>query len=120
MFFLGAAGQHRRIYSYELFSELNSTDFQNLRVLATVALIVMLIFQLPFLYNFFVSMFRGQVADANPWRANTLEWAAPSPPPHGNFATLPEVYRPPYEYSVPGRERDYWPQHEKPPGEGKA
>ena len=120
LFFLGAAGQHRRIYSYELFSELNSTDFQNLRVLATVALIVMLIFQLPFLYNFFVSMFRGQVADANPWRANTLEWAAPSPPPHGNFATLPEVYRPPYEYSVPGRERDYWPQHEKPPGEGKA
>ena len=120
LFFLGAAGQHRRVYSYELFSELNSTDFQNLRVLATVALIVMLIFQLPFLYNFFVSMFRGQVADANPWRANTLEWATPSPPPHGNFATLPEVYRPPYEYSVPGRERDYWPQHEKPPGEGKA
>ena len=120
LFFLGAAGQHRRIYSYELFSELNSADFQNLRVLATVALIVMLIFQLPFLYNFFVSILRGKVADANPWQANTLEWAAPSPPPHGNFATLPEVYRPPYEYSVPGRESDFWPQHEKPAGEGKA
>lgn len=120
LFFLGAAGQHRRIYSYELFSELNSADFQNLRVLATVALIVMLVFQLPFLYNFFVSILRGKVAEANPWQANTLEWAAPSPPPHGNFATLPEVYRPPYEYSVPGRERDFWPQHEKPAGEGKA
>ncbi len=120
LFFLGAAGQHRRIYSYELFSELNSADFQNLRVLATVALIVMLVFQLPFLYNFFVSMFRGKVADANPWQANTLEWLAPSPPPHGNFKTLPEVYRPPYEYSVPGRERDFWPQHEKPASEGKA
>lgn len=120
LFFLGAAGQHRRIYSYELFSELNSADFQNLRVLATVALIVMLVFQLPFLYNFFVSMLRGKVAEANPWQANTLEWAAPSPPPHGNFATLPEVYRPPYEYSVPGRESDFWPQHEKPAGEGKA
>ena len=120
LFFLGAAGQHRRIYSYELFSELNSADFQNLRVLATVALIVMLVFQLPFLYNFFVSILRGKVAEANPWQANTLEWAAPSPPPHGNFATLPEVYRPPYEYSVPGRESDFWPQHEKPAGEGKA
>ena len=120
LFFLGAAGQHRRIYSYDLFSELNSADFQNLRVFATIALIVMLIFQLPFLYNFFVSMFRGKVAGANPWQANTLEWAAPSPPPHGNFATLPEVYRPPYEYSVPGRDRDFWPQHEKPAGEGKA
>ena len=24
---------------------------------------------------------RGKVAGPNPWRANTLEWVAPSPPP---------------------------------------
>ena len=37
----------------------------------------------------------------NPWNANTLEWAAASPPPHGNWGpTLPTVYRGPYEYSV--------------------
>ena len=37
--------------------------------------------------------------------------AAPSPPPHGNFATQPVVYRGPYEYSVPGHREDFFPQH---------
>jgi cytochrome c oxidase subunit 1 len=59
-------------------------------------------------------MFRGKKAGKNPWSANTLEWVAESPPPHGNFAVLPVVYRPPYEYSVPGRSSDFWPQNEKP------
>jgi cytochrome c oxidase subunit 1 len=82
-----------------------------LRELATISLLVLIAFQPIFLWNFFYSMFRGKVADANPWRANTLEWAAPSPPPHGNFTEMPVVYRGPYEYSVPGRDDDYWPQH---------
>jgi len=38
--------------------------------------------------------------------------AAPSPPPHGNFATTPTVYRGPYEYSLPGRENDFTMQSE--------
>ena len=40
----------------------------------------------------------------NPWDGTTLEWDAPSPPPHGNFDKELPVYRGPYEYSVPGRE----------------
>jgi cytochrome c oxidase subunit 1 len=69
--------------------------------------------QLPFIYNFFKSAFRGmQVQSNNPWEATTLEWAAPSPPPHGNFTEPPEAYRGPYEYSVPGAARDYVPQWE--------
>ena len=39
-------------------------------------------------------------------------WSAPSPPPHGNFPVAPEVYRGPYEYSVPGASRDFVPQFE--------
>ena len=27
------------------------------------------------------------------------------------LARLPTVYRGPYEYSVPGRDEDYWPQN---------
>ena len=54
----------------------------------------------------------GPKAGNNPWRASTLEWQCPSPPPHGNFAELPTVYRGPYEYSVPGRDKDYWPQND--------
>ncbi len=111
LFILGAAGEHRRIYSYEHFSQLFTPGLQHLRVLATLALVVMLLFQFVFLYNFIRSLFAGEKAEANPWRANTLEWVAPSPPPHGNFAEMPTVYRGPYEYSVPGRPVDFWPQH---------
>ena len=46
----------------------------------------------------------------NPWNSTTLEWAAPSPPPHGNFADAHAVYRGPYEYSVPGSDVDFVPQ----------
>jgi cytochrome c oxidase subunit 1 len=110
---LGAAGQHRRIFNFQNFPELATSGLQNLRIVATASLVIMLLFQLPFLFNFVYSLFRGEKAGRNPWQANTLEWAAASPPPHGNFEELPEVYRPPYEYSVPGRAEDYWPQHLK-------
>jgi len=64
--------------------------------------------QLIFLVNFFWSMFKGKKAEVNPWEATTLEWTIPSPPPHDNFAgKMPEVYRGPYEYSVPGEPEDY-------------
>ena len=36
---------------------------------------------------------------------------APSPPPHGNFPTVPTVYRGPYEYSSPQSDLDYLPQN---------
>ena len=67
--------------------------------------------QIPFIINFFGSIFAGKKASDNPWEATTLEWAAPSPPPHGNFVTEPVVYRGPYEYSVPGASTDFTPQH---------
>ncbi len=114
LFLLGAAGQHRRIYNYENFPDLASPEFQNLRVIATVAMIGMLLAQIPFLYNFVVSWKKGKVAGKNPWSANTLEWVADSPPPHGNFKELPNCYRGPYEYGkMEGREQDFWPQNEK-------
>jgi len=80
-----------------------------------VSLWVMLLAQFIFIYNFFSSLRNGKKAGNNPWKANTLEWAAPSPPGHGNFAEMPTVYRGPYEYSHPDRlaatGEDYWPQN---------
>ena len=109
LFILGAAGQHRRIYNFQNYPDL--AGLQDLRVFATTALLVMLAFQAVFLFNFFYSMFKGRAAGKNPWKANTLEWTTESPPPHGNWPEgLPNCYRGPYEYSVPGREDDYWPQ----------
>ena len=110
LFILGLAGQHRRIPDFTVFPDL--APYQDLRVLATVSLLVMLAFQIVFLFNFFWSMFRGAVAEKNPWKSNTLEWTTESPPPHGNWEVLPTVYRGPYEYATPGRDRDYWPQNE--------
>jgi cytochrome c oxidase subunit I len=111
LFILGAAGQHRRIFDYRGFPEL--AQYQDIRVLATVSLLVMLGFQLVFFYNCIVSWLSGEEAGNNPWESNTLEWTTPSPPGHGNWppAELPTVYRGPYEYSHPDREEDYWPQN---------
>ena len=111
LFVLGAAGQHRRIYDFSYFPELMQPGFQDMRVLATVSLLVMLAFQVIFLVNFFYSLWWGDKAGKNPWKANTLEWTTESPPPHGNWEELPNCYRGPYEYSTPGREEDYWPQN---------
>jgi cytochrome c oxidase subunit 1 len=116
LFLLGARGDHRRIYDYRHFPDLMKAGMQDLRIFATLALLVMLAFQVVFLVNLFYSIFRGEKASANPWNANTLEWQAPSPPPHGNFPQgLPTVYRGPYEYSHPDRQDDYWPQTEPEP-----
>ena len=38
--------------------------------------------QILFVINFFWTLFAGREGAENPWNANTLEWAAPSPPPH--------------------------------------
>jgi cytochrome c oxidase subunit 1 len=113
LFVTGSAGDHRRIYDYRLFAELATPGLQQLRILATMGLLLIISVQPVFLFNFVYSLFKGKVASANPWKANTLEWLAPSPPPHGNFAEMPVVYRGPYEYSTPNREEDYWPQHLK-------
>jgi cytochrome c oxidase subunit 1 len=111
LFILGAAGQHRRIWDFTQFPELSAEPLRNLDRIATVSLVVMLCFQAVFIFNFFWSLRRGQKATRNPWQANTLEWTADSPPPHGNWRELPNVYRGPYEYSVPGRDKDFWPQN---------
>jgi cytochrome c oxidase subunit 1 len=108
MFFLGAGGMMRRIYNplqYEFLQPL-----QPLNVFITVAAIVLLLGQLPFVVNFFWSLRAGKPAAQNPWEANTLEWSTPSPPPHGNFETIPVVYRGPYEYSLPEVSEDWLPQ----------
>ncbi|TDI35638.1 MAG: cytochrome C oxidase subunit I [Acidobacteria bacterium] len=69
--------------------------------------------QIPFIINFFMSMRSGVKVGSNPWNATTLEWQAPSPPPHGNFTREMVVVRGPYEYSVPGQKEDFLPQNQK-------
>lgn len=71
--------------------------------------------QIPFILNVFMSIKTGKKVESdNPWGATTLDWATPTPPPHGNFVSEPVVYRGPYEYSAPGAKLDYLPQDKKP------
>ncbi len=110
LFLTGLAGTPRRIYETTAYEFLKPV--QPLHVMATVATIVLLLGQLPFVANFVVSMFRGKRAPQNPWQANTLEWQTDSPPPHGNFRTIPVVFRGPYDYTLPKAVQDWAPQNQ--------
>jgi cytochrome c oxidase subunit 1 len=109
MHIIGVGGHMRRIYNPLQYEFL--THLQHWNVLMTVAAIGLGLSQIPFFINFFASIFAGRRAPENPWNSTTLEWTAPSPPPHLNWgATVPTVYRGPYEYSVPGASQDFLPQ----------
>jgi cytochrome c oxidase subunit 1 len=109
MHIIGVGGQMRRIYNPMQYEFLHSQQHWN--VIITIGAIGLGISQIPFIINFFASIFGGRRAPNNPWNATTLEWTAPSPPPHLNWGpTLPTVYRGPYEYSVPDESADFTPQ----------
>jgi cytochrome c oxidase subunit 1 len=110
MFIQGLAGMSRRLYDGGL-QYAHVQQVLNLHVMISVSAWCLALAQIPFIINLFGSLFFGKkVTSDNPWESTTLEWSAPTPPPHGNFAKIPTVYRGPYEYSVPGSTLDYTPQ----------
>ncbi len=112
MFIQGLAGAQRRLYDPTV--QAHNLVVQPTNVFMTACAALLLLFQIPFIWNFFHSIFKGEKTEENPWQATTLEWACPSPPlPHKNFEKIPTVYRGPYEYSVPDRKTDFWPQDQK-------
>ncbi|MGK0498531.1 MAG: cytochrome c oxidase subunit 1 [Oceanicoccus sp.] len=108
MHYLGILGMPRRYYDssdYEFIPQ----SAHDLNAFITIAALVVATSQILFLYNMFHSTFWGRKADANPWRAASLEWLTPdTPPAHGNWGEkLPVVHRWPYDYSVPGVKEDF-------------
>ena len=111
MFILGFAGYPRRYAAYDHIPFLQNYAWLN--DVASLAGVLLILVQFLFVFNFFYSMLGGKRATANPWEATTLEWAAPSPPPHLNWGdTVPIVENDPYEYAPEGVENgmDYEPQ----------
>ena len=108
---LGIAGHMRRIYDPSQYEFLQ--PLAPLNRFITVSALLLFTVQILFAVNFVMSWFNGKKAPENPWDANGLEWTVPSPPPHGNFAKVPTVYRGPYEYSSPLVEDDFLPQTRK-------
>jgi cytochrome c oxidase subunit I len=114
MHFLGFMGNSRRLYDTSVYPFLSHAG--PIDVFISLSAFMLGAAQFLFIYNFFNSMLHGPVAEQNPWHANSLEWGAPSPPPHGNWGrSLPVVYRWPYDYSVPGAAEDYSPQWQAEP-----
>jgi len=108
MHIIGVGGHMRRIYNPMQYEFLAPIQWWNEFI--TVGIICLALGQIFFVINFFWSLVAGKVAERNPWHANTLEWVAPSPPPHGNFDAIPTVHHGPYEYSLPDMQEDWLPQ----------
>ena len=110
MFIQGLAGVNRRLWDAgTIYTHAQGTLYLNVPM--AHAALTLALFQVPFLFNLFWSIKHGRVAQENPWQATTLEWAAPTPPPHGNFPQPVRAYRDPYDYSVPGAAADFTPQN---------
>jgi cytochrome c oxidase subunit I+III len=86
MHYLGLMGMPRRVYTY---SAGLGWDVWNL--LATAGAVLIAISFVLLVVNIVKSLRSGALAGANPWGADTLEWATPSPPPSYNFAHIPLV-----------------------------
>lgn len=112
MLIQGLAGVSRRLYDGGA-TYAHSQPVLFLNEVMSWSAWMLAVFQFAFIFNFFWSIFRGVKVSDNPWDATTLEWAAPSPPPHGNFHTLPSVACGPYEYSAAGYEDSFRPQFEE-------
>jgi cytochrome c oxidase subunit I len=113
MHMLGIAGMPRRYADPYIHPYLEHLLPMN--QFMTCSAILMGFAQFLLIGNFAYSIFWGPKCGRNPWEANTLEWFAPTPPPHGNFDVPPVVYRGPYEFSSPAHpQSDYWPQTDPP------
>jgi cytochrome c oxidase subunit 1/cytochrome c oxidase subunit I+III len=83
---LGLMGMPRRVFTYP-----NLPGWAWLNLVSTVGAFVLAASVLVLLWNFWVTLRRGQPAGDNPWNAWTLEWATTSPPPEHNFDQVPPV-----------------------------
>ncbi|MBV8809839.1 MAG: cytochrome c oxidase subunit I [Acidobacteriaceae bacterium] len=86
MHILGLKGMPRRVYTYP-----PDMGWAAASGLATVGAFVIAIGGLLFIANVLWSRKHGKLAGNNPWDADSLEWAAASPPKNYNFAYLPAV-----------------------------
>jgi len=83
---LGLEGMPRRIYEYA-----DTGNLHVLNLISTIGAFILATGVLVTVFNVLRSLKRGAIAGPDPWKANTLEWFTPSPPPENNFDAIPRV-----------------------------
>ncbi len=114
MFVQGLAGVSRRLWDGgEIYA--HAADVLYLNEVMSISAWLLGLAQIFFIVNMIISLRGKKTDETNPWGATTIDWTDTTSPPlgHGNFETVPTVYRGPYEYSVPGADKDFTPQSEK-------
>src|SRR4051812_34938502 len=86
MHFSGLYGMPRRIYTYDA-----GQGWELFNMMSSIGTGILFVGMLFFVYNFVTSFKKGAIAGNDPWKAGTLEWSIPSPPPEYNFARIPKV-----------------------------
>jgi heme/copper-type cytochrome/quinol oxidase subunit 1 len=83
---IGLEGMPRRVYEYE---DVGHLALYNM--ISSIGSFVIAAGVLVTVVNVVRSLRGGAVAGPDPWKASTLEWFAPSPPPAANFDVVPRV-----------------------------
>jgi cytochrome c oxidase subunit 1 len=83
---LGAEGMMRRYADYPA-----DAGWTTLNMVSTAGAFLLGFGTLPFLLAVVLALRRPADQPADPWGANSLEWATTSPPPHRNFPAIPPI-----------------------------
>jgi cytochrome c oxidase subunit I len=82
----GLDGMPRRVYEYS-----EESGWWTYNLISTIGAFIIALSVLLTIINLVRSVKRGVKAGPDPWKANTLEWFTPSPPPENNFDVVPRV-----------------------------
>ncbi len=98
MFWAGLHGMNRRIATYQ-------NDLATVNLFISINAFLLGSSFIFFVFNVLRALLSKKAprAEANPWRARTLEWLVSSPPPVENFPAAPIVVGSPYGYGIGGR-----------------
>ncbi len=83
---VGLMGMPRRVWTYEA-----GLGWDLLNLISTIGVLIIFPGIGVFIWNVIRSYRKGAVAGPNPWGADTLEWALPSPPKQHSWTELPIV-----------------------------
>jgi cytochrome c oxidase subunit 1 len=92
-FIIGIQGMPRRYFDY-------LPQFTTGEVISSIGSFILVAGLFLMVYNLIRASVNGAPAPANPWKGVTLEWQIPSPPPHENFDSIPEIKTKPYFFGT--------------------